>query len=240
VVISRSEIQLLRSLRDKKHREELGLYAVEGEKIVAELLAAGHPFESIYATDAWAGRTTHRITGPDMAKASHFPTPSPVLAVGRVSRATLAPGELESGLTLALDGVQDPGNVGTIIRIADWFGVDRVVLSPGCADLHSQKVIQASMGSFARVRCMVAELPASLSGLRAPVIGCALEGRDVHGMGPLKDAVLVIGSEGRGLSGDVASILSYSVTIPGTGRAESLNAAVAAAIICDNIRRASG
>jgi TrmH family RNA methyltransferase len=236
-VISRAELQLLRSLRDKKHREELGLYAVEGEKIVAELLAAGHPFEKIYATDAWTGERTHPIGEPDMARASHFPTPSSVLAVGRLRRETLAPGELEKGLTLALDGVQDPGNVGTMLRIADWFGLDRVVLSPGCADLHSQKVIQASMGSFARVRTVVAELGSVLAGLRAPVIGCALEGRDVHSLKALPDAVIVIGSEGRGLSEEVTRNLSYSVTIPRKGAAESLNAAVAAAIVCDNLLR---
>jgi TrmH family RNA methyltransferase len=234
---TRAELQLLRSLRDKRHREELGLYAVEGEKVVAELLAAGHPFEKIYATKEWAGERTHEVTGPEMARASHFPTPSPVLAVGRIRREALAPGELDHGLTLALDGVQDPGNVGTIIRIADWFGIARVVLSPACADLHSQKVIQASMGSFARVRAVVAELGDALERLRVPVIGCALEGRDVHAHPSVDDAVLVIGSEGQGLSAAVTRRLSYSVTIPRRGAAESLNAAVAAAIVCDNLRR---
>jgi TrmH family RNA methyltransferase len=163
-VITRAELQLLRSLRDKKHREELGLYAVEGEKIVAELLAAGHPFEKIYGTGAWTGRKTHEIGEPEMERASHFPTPSTVLAVGRIRREALEPGELDRGLTLALDGVQDPGNVGTMLRIADWFGLDRVLLSPECADLHSQKVIRASMGSFARVRTIVTALGAALAG----------------------------------------------------------------------------
>ncbi len=239
-MISRSELQLLRSLRDKRHREELGLYAVEGEKIVSELLAAGHPFERVYATAAWKGVRTHEIAEADMARASHFATPSPVLAVGRIRREALSPGELDRGHTLALDGVQDPGNVGTILRVADWFGIDRVLLSPGCADLHSQKVIQASMGSFARVRAIVADLGAALAGAKSPVIGCALEGRDIHGLGALPCAVLVIGSEGRGLSQEAGRHLSFCVTIPRRGPAESLNAAVAAAIVCDNIRRAGG
>ena len=237
-MIARSEIQLLKSLRDKKHREELGLYAVEGAKVVAELLAAGHPFERIYATDAWPGPRTHALGEAEMARASHFPTPSPVLAVGRIRREALAPGGLDRGITLALDGVQDPGNVGTIIRIADWFGIDRVVASPDCADLHSQKVIQASMGSFARVRTYVAALAGALSGVRAPVIGCALGGRDVHQLPALADAVIVIGSEGRGISAEVMGLVSWTVTIPRLGAAESLNAAVAAAIVCDNLRRA--
>ena len=126
---TRSELQLIRSLRDKRHREELGLFAVEGEKIVSELLAAGHPFERIYATPAWKGDRTHEVSEAEMARASHFPEASPVLAVGRIRLATLAPGELDRGLTLALDAVQDPGNVGTILRIADWFGIARVLLS---------------------------------------------------------------------------------------------------------------
>ncbi len=238
--MTRSELQLLRSLRDKRHREEVGLYAVEGEKVVAELVAAGHPFEKVYATDAWAGARTHAMTEADMARASHFPAPSAVFAVGRIRREALAPGELDRGLTLALDGVQDPGNVGTMLRIADWFGFDRVLLSPACADLHSQKVIQASMGSFARVRAIVTGLGAALAGVKAPVIGCELEGRDVHALPALPDAVVVIGSEGRGLSDEARARLSYSVTIPRSGSAESLNAAVAAAIVCDNLRRALG
>jgi TrmH family RNA methyltransferase len=238
--MTRAELQLLRSLRDKAHREEVGLYAVEGEKIVAELIAAGHPFEKVYATGAWKGQRTHEISESDMARASHFPAPSSVLAVGRIRREALAAGALDTGLTLALDGVQDPGNVGTILRIADWFGFDRVVLSPGCADLHSQKVIQASMGSFARVRTFVAELGTALASATVPVIGCELEGRDVHALPALRDAVIVIGSEGGGLSAEARKCLSYSVTIPRAGAGESLNAAVAAAVVCDNIRRPLG
>jgi TrmH family RNA methyltransferase len=178
------------------------------------------------------------LSDTEMARASHFPKPSPVLAVGRIRRVSIAPGELDRGLTLALDGVQDPGNVGTILRIADWFAIDRVLLSEGCADLHSQKVIQASMGSFARVRAAEVPLARALAGVRAPVIGCALEGRDVHALPQLASAVIVIGSEGRGLSDGVKGLVSWTVTIPRLGAAESLNAAVAAAIVCDNLRRA--
>lgn len=236
-MISRAELQLLRSLRDKKHREELGLYAVEGEKIVAELVAAGHRFEKIYGTEAWTGAATHRINAPDMARASHFPTPSSVLAVGRIRRAELAPGELDRGLTLALDGVQDPGNVGTLLRIADWYGLDRVLLSSECADLHSPKVIQASMGSFARVRALPVRLDEALARVSVPIIGCALEGRDIHGLSGIRDAVVVVGGEGRGLSEGVRGRLAFTVTIPRLGGGESLNAAVAAAVVFDNLRR---
>lgn len=243
-MLTKADLQRLRSLREKKHREALGLFVVEGEKVVAELLAAKFPFVEIYATPTWAGganlpeepRLTE-ISANEMARASHFPTPSTVLAVGRVTREPLPAGALNRGLTLALDGVQDAGNVGTLLRVADWFGLDRVVLSPDCADLFHQKVINASMGSFARVRAHTADLAAALTGLAVPVLGCDLAGQDVHALPALRDAVIVIGSEGRGLSEAVRKLVTYCVTIPRHGAAESLNAGLAAAIVCDNLRR---
>jgi TrmH family RNA methyltransferase len=234
---TKADLQRLRSLREKKNREALGLFVVEGEKVVAELIAANFPFSEIYGTPAWTGYKTHGLTPEEMARASHFPTPSSVLAVGAITRTALAPSDLNRGLTLALDGVQDAGNVGTLLRLADWFALDRVVLSPDCADLFSQKVINASMGSFVRVRAYTAELATALVGLSVPVLGCDLTGDDVHELPPLRDAVIVIGSEGRGLSPAVAALITRRVTIPRYGAAESLNAGVAAAIVCDNLRR---
>ena len=239
-MLTKAEIQRLRSLRDKKNREALGLFVVEGEKVVSELLAARFPFESIYATPEWRGEKTHAITADEMARASHFPTPSSVLAVGRVARERLPARALDRGLTLALDGVQDAGNVGTLLRIADWFALDRVVLSPDCADLFHQKVINASMGSFARVRAHVTDIASALRETSAPILGCELEGDDVHALPALTDAVIVIGSEGRGLSAAVKPLITRRVTIPRYGHAESLNAGVAAAVVCDNLRRARG
>jgi len=253
-VLTKAEFQRLRSLREKKHREALGLFVVESEKVVAELLAANFPFVEIYATPEWrrsvpAVAATKgfpviiEVTPAEMARASHFPTPSTVLAVGRISRPEFTPNLLERGLTLALDGVQDAGNVGTLLRIADWYAFDRVVLSPDCADVFHQKVINASMGSFARVpvhTANLAELLAALAATQAatPIIGCDLEGENVHTLPSLRDAVVLIGSEGRGLSPALLAHVTRRVTIPRFGRAESLNAAVAAAIVCDNLRRA--
>ena len=263
-MLTKAESQRLRSLRDKKQREALGLFVVEGEKVVAELMAAGYPLEKIYATVEWkplafaeasdasvpggrdprrprtTGPTPEIITADEMARVSHFPTPSSVLAIGTIRREVLPPGEIDRGLTLALDGVQDAGNVGTLLRVADWFALDRVVLSPGCADLFHQKVINASMGSFARVRAFTAELPDVLAATKVPVLGCALTGDNVHDLPALRDAVIVIGHEGRGLSPEVEKLVTRRVTIPRFGPAESLNAAVAAAIVCDNVRRSLG
>jgi TrmH family RNA methyltransferase len=172
-----------------------------------------------------------------MTRASHFPTPSTVLAVGKIDHSPLAPGVLNRGLTLALDGIQDPGNVGTLLRLADWFAFDRVVLSPDCADLFSQKVINASMGSFARVTVHSAALPDAFAEVSVPILGCDLDGEDVHSLKPMRDAIIVVGSEGRGLSPAMQLQVTQRVTIPRYGGSESLNAAVAAAIVCDNLRR---
>ena len=237
-MLTKADTQRLRSLREKKHREAAGLFVVEGEKVVGELLAAELPFVEVYATEAWRGRCTQRVTPEEMARISHYPTPSSVLALGRIVRRPLEAGALEHGLTLGLDGVQDPGNVGTLLRIADWFGLTRVVLSPDCADLFGQKTINASMGSFARVTAHTVDLAEVLTSARVPVLGCDLAGEDVHTLRPLRDAVVVIGSEGRGLSPAVRACVTQFITIPKYGGAESLNAGVAAAIVCDNLRRA--
>jgi TrmH family RNA methyltransferase len=262
--LTKTGLSRLRELRDKKHRELAGLFVIEGEKVVGELLAAKYPLLEIYATAGWmpivggvpspreasvAKDPTRGVRAPrpqiteitvaEMARASHFPTPTTVLAVGKITRPPLAAGALDRGLTLALDGIQDPGNVGTLLRVADWFGLDRVLLSPDCADLFSQKVINASMGSFARVTVHTAPLAGVLAGVTAPVLGCDLAGDDVHTLKPRRDAVIVVGSEGRGLSAAVRPFVTHSVTIPKFGQAESLNAALAAAIVCDNLRRVS-
>ncbi len=240
--LSKAEITRLRGLRLKKNREAEARFVVEGPKVVAELVAAGHDFEAVYATPDWAAPpgaqlTVTPITVADMARISHFPTPSPVLAVGRLERTTLADGELDRGFTLALDGIQDPGNVGTLLRIADWFGLDRVLLSPDCADLFSQKVINASMGSFARMRVVTTELAPVLGVAQVPVLGCDLHGIVLHELAPPPAAAIVIGSEGRGLTPEVAAVLTQRITIPRRGAAESLNAGVAAGIVCSHLRR---
>ncbi|AHF89708.1 RNA methyltransferase [Opitutaceae bacterium TAV5] len=256
-MLTRTQVQHLRRLQEKKHREAEGVFVVEGPKVVGELLAAGYPLSGLYLTEAGratltaAGRPTHdaRLVSEDeMARISHYPTPSGVLAIGAIRRQPLPPAALASGFTLALDGIQDPGNVGTLLRIADWFAFDRVVLSPDCADLFSQKTINASMGSFARMAAHVAPLAGGSGALASaiaagvPVLGCDLGGDDVHMLAPpagggWRDVVVVIGSEGRGLSPAVRAAVTRFVTIPKYGHAESLNAAVAAGIVCAALRR---
>jgi len=243
-MLTKAEINRLRSLRDKKHRDEAGLFILEGEKVVTELITTGHPLLELYATAAWMPppsiaqpSVTHLVTPEEMARISHFPTPSAVLGIGKIERPPLDPATLNHGLTLLLDGIQDAGNLGTLLRIADWFAFDRVVASTDSVDIFNQKVIHASMGSFSRVKFFNADLSAALATANVPVLGCDLGGDDVHTLPPLRNAIVAIGSEGRGLSPAVRARVTRFVTIPRFGSAESLNAAVAAAIVCDNLRR---
>jgi len=244
VSLTKAQLQRLRALREKKLREAHGLFVVEDEKVVSELLAAGFALEDLYATPAWTGPRNHpqfhELSTAEMARVSHFPTPSSVLAVGRICRLPLPEAALHSGLSLALDRIQDPGNVGTLLRLADWYGLTRVILSPDCADLFSQKVINASKGSFARVACYTTPLAPLLAATRQavptlPILGCDLQGDNIHRVEPLHDGVIIVGSEGRGLSPELRSHLTRTITIPRYGAAESLNAALAAAIICDRL-----
>jgi len=237
-MLTKAEIQQLKALREKKHREAQGLFVVEGEKVVGELLAAGIRFSQVYGTPSWTGRSTREISAEEMSRISHYPTPSSVLALGRIERRPITADQLREGLTLALDGVQDPGNVGTLLRVADWYGFDRVLLSPGCADLFSQKVINASMGSFVRMPVFDAQLSEILPQAGIPVFGCDLQGSNLHTKTSRpRAAVVVVGSEGRGLSAPVRACVTEFLTIPRFGGAESLNAAIAAAIVCDHFRR---
>jgi TrmH family RNA methyltransferase len=235
-MLPKADVQRLRSLSDPKVRRATGCFVVEGPKVIEELLRDNFPFLELYATDAWSPQrgselSPRRVTAAEMERISHYPTPSPVLAVARIPLQPTHP-RLD-GWSLALDGIQDPGNVGTLLRIADWFGIQRVLLSAHCADSFSQKAINASMGSFARVEVWRGPLPEALA--RAgdrPIIGCDLEGVPLPDAVRTPEGILVLGSEGRGLSPEVASVLTRRVTIPRVGRAESLNVAVAAGIVC--------
>ena len=241
--LTKATISHLRRLQERKYRSETGLFVVEGPKVIGELIAAGYPFTEIFATADWTPPVDRMVARTDvsteeMARISHYPTPSTVVAVARIPAAeTLRPGQLSHGYTLALDAVQDPGNVGTLLRIADWFAFDRVLLSPECADLFSQKVINASMGSFARVQTVRGPLEQLLADAAVPVFGADLTGDNVHELAPPASAIVVVGSEGRGLSAPVARCITQRLTIPRLGGAESLNAAVAAGIICAVLRR---
>ena len=233
--------KLIKSLHQKKHRKDSGKFLVEGVKNVAELLASDYKIDSLYATKdfatAYADTLKKKnvraqvVESSELAAFGTLEHNDGALAVA-IQKETAAPKEL-AGITLVLDDIRDPGNLGTLIRIADWYGIKNIVCSPSCVDWHNPKVISATMGSFTRVSGYYAELPAFLKSSKLPVLGAFLDGASVHMMKFPKDGILVIGSESHGISREVAKFVTEKVTIPAFGGAESLNAAVAGGIILD-------
>lgn len=226
------EIQEIRSLGQKKFRDQLGLFVVEGEKMVGEAQKSGWKVEKVIRREEVGDSVMSRLSG--------LSSPSPVLAVVRkpLPRKVDAPFE---GVSLALDSVRDPGNIGTIIRIADWFGVKAVYASKDCAELFNPKVIQASMGSVFRVpfiSCDLCALADSFAEAGSGVYGTFLGGENIYEAPLEKNALVFMGNEANGISQDVAARLQHRLTIPsfGTG-AESLNVAVATAITMSEWRR---
>lgn len=230
--ITQAEIKQIRSLREKKYRDALALFVVEGEKLVQEALDSDFEVVRVLRREEVGESVMERI--------SQLSTPSPVLAV--VARPQPAVPALEHELYLALDGVRDPGNLGTILRIADWFGVRTVFLSEDCVEPYNPKAIQASMGSIFRVRTVTTDLPELCRRVRSAgehVYGTFLDGRDLYHE-PLSGAGLVVmGNEAAGIRPAVAAEVDARLYIPAFGgsRAESLNVAAATAVTLSEFRR---
>lgn len=239
-MLGKSKVKYIQSLGQKKHRDESGLFIAEGPKIVAELLEAmPGQIEAIYALPAWLKMhgSTHsnveviEVGEHELAKVSQLQTPNQVLAVVRKfeRRQPLDP---KGSITLALDTIQDPGNMGTMIRLADWFGVLQIVCSMDSADIYNPKVVQSTMGSIARVPVYNVDLPFWLQQqTHMRIYATALDGQDVTSMKKIKEGIIVIGNESKGISDAVMSFANVRITIPRKGAAESLNAAVAAGIV---------
>ena len=230
--ITQAEIKQIRSLREKKYRDAYGLFVVEGEKMVREALSSGFEVKGVWRREEIGDTAMDRI--------SQLSTPSPVLAV--IARPQSAEISLEKGLYLGLDGIRDPGNLGTMLRIADWFGVEGVFLSEDCVELFNPKVIQASMGSIFRVRVQTAPL-AGLSrrfrGVGMPVYGTFLDGRDIYREALRPEGLVLMGNEASGIRPEVAAEVDARLWIPSFGRsgAESLNVAAATAVTLSEFRR---
>lgn len=246
-MLHRSRVKDIQSLAHKKSREETGLYVVEGPKMVSELLEwKPDSLRAIYATGSWisvheqaldvsARSMLTCVSDDELSSISFLQTPNQVLAVAekpRVDNPPVFPGRI----TLLLDTIQDPGNMGTILRTADWFGIDQVVCSRESADIFNPKVVQATMGAVFRIRVHVLDPVSILDQLGVvPLICSALEGEDLFTCTPLKEAVIIIGNESRGASPALLSRASRRITIPRYGHAESLNAAVATGIILSRL-----
>lgn len=250
-MVTRSDIMWVRSLGDKRGRTEHGMFVAEGVKLVGELCASDFDVVRIFATEGFSGQAARyglpveTVSEREMERLSHLKTHTPVLAVARIPWYE-PPEEPGRELTLALDGVQDPGNMGTIIRLADWFGIRDIVCSPDTADCFNPKVVQATMGAILRVRVHYTGLRRVLEHAAAhmeEVYGTFLEGENIHtaDLGDGSSGVIVLGSEGRGISPDTAAAVTRKLYIPPypleNPASESLNVAAAAAIVCSEFRR---
>ena len=239
-MVTKSELKYIQSLSDKKVRLETGCFIAEGVKLVGEMIAAGYPLKAVYALDSWespdAILEVTRIEAFELEKMSMLQTPNQVLAVAMMpqKKETL---NLAGPLTIVLDGIQDPGNMGTIIRTADWFGITQIVASEDTVDVYNPKVIGATMGSFMRVSVTYKNLADWMPTIKLPVYGALLEGENVFTVKTPQKGLLVIGSEGKGIRENILDFITHPVTIPKIGEAESLNAGIAAGIIVAQLTR---
>lgn len=237
--LSQNKIKQIRGLHQKKNREEQGLFLVEGEKMVLEVLRNSPQLvRYCVVVEGFENELVNKVesfvcSAEELKKISTLTTPNKLIAV--VEKLTFLP-ENQS-LILALDSIQDPGNLGTIIRTADWFGIKRIVCSKTTVDCYNTKVIQASMGSFLRVEVVYLDLHDYLSKSDLPVYGALLEGENVYQSKLNTPGILLMGNEGNGISEDLKQFITDPVTIPQFGSAESLNVAVATSILLSEFSR---
>lgn len=243
-MLSKAKVKYIQRLRQKKQRYKEQAFVVEGEKIVLELLQQQTlSIQALYATAEFVERyqgvlslfqhSTTVVNNKELQQLSLLTTPNQVLAVVEMPKYTPFINKIQTSLHLVLENIQDPGNFGTILRIADWFGLPQLFCSKGCVDWANPKVIQASMGSFLRVPVHYVDVPALFAEHpELPVYGAVLGGENVYQTTLQQPSFLMIGNEGQGLSEDTQALLSHRLTIPKIGAAESLNAGVATGILC--------
>lgn len=243
--MTRSDIQLVRSLSDKRGRSEHGLFVAEGAKLIGELRRSDLRIRRIFATEGlFEGPEVECVTEKEMERLSLLKTPSNSLAIVEIPRYRLDAAHIGQCLTLALDDVQNPGNLGTIIRLADWFGIGEILCSPATADCFNPKVVQATMGAILRVRVHYVELAPLLAQAAArgvPVYGTFLEGENLYDAQLGDGGIIVMGNEGRGVRPDVAQTVTRKLFIPpfpaDRRASESLNVAMATGVVCAEFRR---
>jgi RNA methyltransferase, TrmH family len=265
-MLTKNQVKFVTSLADKRARTEEGLFIAEGVKIVEELLRSSIKVKQVFAVKEWIktevigrkaglwGRGNEsmiqepevtEVSEAELNKISQLATPNKVLAVAVVPEWKLDADTLKQELVLVMDDVRDPGNLGTILRIADWFGIGNVICSMNSADAYNPKVVQATMGSIARVKVHYTDIGRVIASVRdsVPVYGAVLGGENIYSEELSDKGWIVIGNESKGISPGVMQLLTDKITIPSfsegnpLGGAESLNAAIAAAVICSEFRR---
>jgi len=241
-MINKKQIALIRSLRQKKFRTESSLFIAEGPKLVKEIINSSLKIEYVFATKDWIDENSktdaNEITPGELKQISALKTPQDVICVVNIPDVDNDIPEI-NGLTLALEDISDPGNMGTILRIADWFGISNVICSDSCVDIYNPKVVQASMGSIARVNVHYTNISSFVSNNNDhPVYVMVMDGEDLYKQKLPQNAIVIIGNESKGISSGLLALIENKITIPSYGKAESLNAAVAAGIVCAEFRRA--
>ena len=244
-MISKNQLKYIRQLEQKKYRRRENRFVAEGTKVVGDLLQRYRP-EAVFATSEWqapAGVTPQLVTDDELRRISFLQHPQQVLALFPIpSSFTFHFSLFTNNLSLVLDGVQDPGNLGTIIRIADWFGISNIVCSEDTVDAWNPKVVQATMGSIARVNILYTDLPAFLDSLPAdfPVYGTFLDGDNIYTQELTPEGLIIMGNEGNGITDAVRAKVNRRLLIPDFHQgetADSLNVAIATAITCSEFRR---
>ena len=245
-MLSKNTVKFIKSLHQKKYRTESGKFFVEGEKSVLEVLDSDFGVEMIMMTESFEEKHFRKLstfygqkfilTQNQLEGLGQFQSNDSALALVQMKTNQSFnpdPGEM----ILALDEVRDPGNLGTIIRIADWYGIKKLVFSPQTAEFYNPKVIQATMGSFTRVKFFYEDLGKVFSEWKAPVYGAFLGGDNIHALEKPAPGVILMGNESHGISPEISKYVTQKITIPAFGHAESLNVAIATAVICDNFIR---
>ncbi len=252
-MLSKNQLKLVRSLELKKNRKKEGLFVAEGPKVVGDLLRAGFAPHSIFSTNpaylssnlpslqGGDGGRLLLITDDELRKLSFLQHPQEVLALFEIPSLPSLQGGAGGRLLLALDGIQDPGNLGTIIRIADWFGISTIYCSEDTADCYNPKVVQATMGSLAHVAIVYTNLEALLRQYDGPIYGTLLDGQNIYQQELSGEGIIVMGNEGNGISPAIRQLVTHKLLIPNynpsSETAESLNVAIATAITCAEFRR---
>jgi TrmH family RNA methyltransferase len=247
-MLSKSQISLLKSLQHKKFRIEHGLFLVEGYKSVVDFANSAYQIEAIYHTTAidpkllkLSGKINfHEISSNDLEKISSLKSPQEIIALVKIPAwPVLKATTLKGKFAIALDGIQDPGNMGTIIRTADWFGIQHIICSADTVDVYNPKVVQATMGSLAHISIYYVELAEFLKSIKMPLFGALLDGSNIYKTDFGTEGLIIMGNEGNGLRPEIINLVQKAVTIPRSGNAESLNVGIATAIFCSEIKRNS-
>jgi RNA methyltransferase, TrmH family len=251
-VLSKNKIKLIKSLELKKNRLTIGLFVAEGKKLVADLLESEIIVSELFCTRQIASAIISRkydskveiVEKEELSKISFLKTTPDIVGVFEIPKSEIDWNIIKNDLTLVLDAIQDPGNLGTIVRLADWFGIRHIICSEDCADLFNPKVVQSTMGAFARVKVLYVSLPEFMNQakqLNIPIYGTFMKGENIYKYDLTANGLVVMGNEGNGISKNTTAYISKKISIPsyptGVVTSESLNVAMATSIICSEFRR---